>query len=417
MYNIFKLNNGLRVVIEDIEYVNSVSVGLWVENGSRNENYINNGISHFIEHMMFKGTYKRTSKEIAEAIENVGGQMNAFTGKEATCFHTKTLYNHLELSLDVLSDMILNSKLDNEEIEKEKGVVIEEINMCEDSPEDVLSDLHSRAIWGDDPISYPVLGTIDNVNSFTREMIKSYMANYYVPENSVLSICGKINISEAKKIIEEYFGGWSSEKSLITNYSSPSILRNNFVREKKIEQIHLSLGLKGLEIGSKDLYPMFLANNAFGGGVSSCLFQKIREELGLCYTVYSFNSTFNNTGALTIYTGVSPKYVYLAVEAILEELKKFSYGGAEDIKLDIAKEQLKGTYILGSESVSSRMFSNGKSVLILNKVKTPEDIINEIDAIKKEDIEAVINKTFKEGIYNSAFVGDGIDINKINELI
>lgn len=417
MYNIFKLNNGLRVVIEDIEYVNSVSVGLWIENGSRNENHINNGISHFIEHMMFKGTYKRTSKEIAESIENVGGQMNAFTGKETTCFYTKTLYNHLDLSLDVLSDMILNSRFDCEEIEKEKSVVIEEINMCEDSPEDVLNDLHSRAIWGDDPISYPVLGTINNVNSFTRDMIKNYMANYYVPENSVLSICGKINISEAKMIIEKYFGSWSSEKSLITNYSSPSILRNNLMREKKIEQIHLSLGLKGLEVGASELYPMLLANNAFGGGVSSNLFQKIREELGLCYTVYSFNSSFNNTGTLTIYTGVSPKYIYLAVEAILEELKKFSDRGAQDIKLDIAKEQLKGTYILGSESISSRMFSNGKSVLILNKVKTPEDIINEIDDITKEDIEAVINKTFKKGVYNSAFVGNGIDMNKINELI
>ena len=172
------------------------------------------------------------------------------------------------------------------------------------------------------------------------------------------------------------------------------------MREKKIEQIHLSLGLKGLEVGASDLYPMLLANNAFGGGVSSNLFQKIREELGLCYTVYSFNSSFNNTGTLTIYTGVSPKYIYLAVEAILEELKKFSDRGAQDIKLDIAKEQLKGTYILGSESISSRMVSNGKSVLILNKVKTPEDIINEIDDITKEDIEAVINKTFKKGVYN-----------------
>lgn len=189
------------------------------------------------------------------------------------------------------------------------------------------------------------------------------------------------------------------------------------MRDKKIEQIHLSLGLKGLEVGAKDLYPMLLANNAFGGGVSSKLFQKIREELGLCYTVYSFNSSFNNTGALTIYTGVSPKYLYLAIEAILEEINKFSHNGANDIKLDIAKEQLKGTYILGSESVSSRMFANGKSVLILNKVKTPEDIINEIDSITREDIEDVINKTFKDGVYNSAFVGNGIDINKINKLI
>lgn len=417
MHDIFTLSNGLRVVIEKIEYVNSVSFGLWVENGSRNENPTNNGISHFIEHMLFKGTHNRSAKDIAEAIENVGGQLNAFTSKETTCFYAKTLYNHLELSMDVISDMLFHSKLDEEDIEKEKGVVIEEINMNEDSPEDVLGDLHSKAIWGEDPISYPVLGTIDTVKSFHKKELREYINQYYIPENSVISICGKIDIIETKKLIEKFFGHWNSSQKKITCYSCPNILKNNFLKEKPIEQVHISLGMKGIALGDDDLYPMLLVNNVFGGGVASKLFQKVREELGLCYTIYSYNSSFNKTGTLNIYTGVSPQYVNLALEAINNEISEFCHKEIYDIDLDVSKEQLKGFYILGAESVSSKMFANGKSVLFLNKIITPKDMIEKIDNITMENVLQVMNRTFKHGILNSAFVGNHIDINKINDII
>ncbi len=416
MYNYFKLDNGLRVVTEHIDYVKSVSVGLWVENGSRNENIKNNGISHFIEHMFFKGTKNRTAKEIAETIEDVGGQINAFTGKEATCFYIKTLDTHLELSLDVLSDMLFNSKFDEEEIEKEKGVIIEEINMNEDSPEDVLSDLHSIAIWGEDPISYPILGSIENVKSFNQKILKDYIEQYYIPENSVISICGNFDVNSIEYMVDKFFGNWSSSRKKITTYSTPTILNNSMFKQKSIEQLHISLGLQGIPLGDDDIYTLLFLNNILGGGVSSILFQKVREELGLCYSIYSYISSFNNTGTLNIYTGLTPSCAGDALNIIKENIYNFSKSDLSKDRIFKTKEQLKAGYIIGLESTNSRMFSNGKSVLFLNRINTPEDIMEKIDNINIDSIKKIQNMCFKKGILNSAFVGNNVcmeDLEKI----
>lgn len=417
MYNIFKLSNGLRVVVENIDHVNSVSVGLWVENGSRNENSTNNGISHFIEHMFFKGTSNRTAKEIAESIEDVGGQLNAFTGKEATCFYIKALDTHLDLSLEILSDMLFNSKFAHEDIEKEKGVIIEEINMSEDQPEDVLTDLHSQAIWGGDSISMPILGTEETVRSFTRQQLLNYISSYYIPENSVISISGKVNIHNIESLVNSFFGTWNSTVKKITNYSTPNILTNHLFKQKEIEQLHISLGMQGIQTGNDDIYGLLLLNNMFGGGASSILFQKIREDLGVCYTIYSYISSFKNTGVISVYTGLNPKYSSEVVELIKDELHKFSSFDITNEKLIKLKEQLKGNYILGLESTSSRMFSNGKSVLFLNKVNKPQDIINKIDAVNKDKLYSLLEETFSKGIQNSAYVGQDIDLSKLIHII
>lgn len=417
MYNIFSLNNGLRVVIENIDYVNSVSVGLWVENGSRNESSANNGISHFIEHMLFKGTNNRTAKEIAECIEDVGGQINAFTGKEATCFYVKLLYTHLELALDVLSDMLFNSKFLEEDIEKEKSVVIEEINMSEDSPEDVLSDLHCTAIWGKDSITLPILGGIKNIKSFTREMLVDYISSYYIPENSVISIAGKFNQDEIENLVTKYFGSWKSNVKHITSYSKPEIQKNHIFRKKKIEQLHISLGIPGLETGNSDIYSLLLLCNILGGGASSILFQKIREEKGMCYSIYSYISAFKNTGIVTLYAALNPNYAAEAVSLIKDEIKNFARTGISEVKLEKAKEQLKGSYILGLESTSSRMFNNGKSILFLNKINTPEDMIQKINNINNDSLKKVIGLTFNKGIYNSSYVGSSIDMKLMKNIL
>jgi len=405
MYNLFKLNNGLRVVVESIEYVNSVSVGLWIENGSRNESISNSGISHFIEHMLFKGTVRRTAKQIAEAIEDVGGQINAFTGKEATCYYIKALDTHLELSLDILSDMLFNSNFSEDEIEKEKGVIFEEINMSEDSPEDVLIDLHTKAIWNKDSISLPILGTMDTVKSFNRKMMLDYIDSYYIPENSVISISGKFDMKNIEQLLEMYFGNWHTKNKNITKYSSPELLNLHYFRKKDIEQLHISLGIPGVEIGNEDTYTLILLSNILGGGASSRLFQKIREELGLCYSIYSYISAFKNTGIVSIYAGLNPLYAEVAIDAIKEEVSKFAKSGIDNERLLKAKEQLKGSYILGLESTSSRMFSNGKSVMFLNRINTPEDVLRKINEIDMTRVNSVMEKTFKKGIINSAFVG------------
>lgn len=417
MYSLIKLDNGLRVVLEHIDYVNSVSVGLWVENGSRNENSKNNGISHFIEHMLFKGTHNRSAKELVETIEDVGGQLNAFTGKESTCFYIKALNTHLELSLEILSDMLFNSKFLEEDIEKEKKVVIEEINMSEDTPEDVLSDVHCVAAWGKDSISYPILGTENTVNSFTRNQIVEYINSYYIPENSVISIAGNFDIKNIEKLIYRYFGNWKSHNKKITQYTSPKMLSNVLFKKKKIEQLHINLGLNGIETGDENIYSLLLLNSVFGGGASSILFQKIREEKGLCYSIYSYPSAYKNAGILNIYAGLNPNYVGDAIYIIKEEIENFSLKGITDEKLVKAKEQLKGNYILGLESTSSRMFSNGKSALFLDKINMPQDIIKKIDAINNDTLKEVMEKTFKQGIINSAYVGEKIDLNSITNIL
>ena len=405
MYNLIKLDNGLRIAVEDIEYVNSVSVGLWVENGSRNENTVNNGISHFIEHMLFKGTKDRTAKQIAEAIEDVGGQINAFTSREATCFYIKALDTHLDLSLDIISDMLFNSTFCEEDIEKEKSVIVEEINMSEDSPEDVLADLHTKAIWKSDSISLPILGTMDTVNSFNRQMIVDYIDSYYIPENSVISISGKFNMIDIEKLVQKYFGKWRCKNKQITKYSSPKIFSNHYFRKKDIEQLHISLGIPGVGLGEDDIYTLILLSNILGGGASSLLFQKVREELGVCYSIYCYISAFKNTGIVSIYAGLNPKYAQVAIDVIKEEVSKFAKLGISNEKLNKAKEQLKGSYILGLESTSSRMFSNGKSALFMDKINTPEEILQKIDEIDMTRVNTVMEKTFKMGIINSAYVG------------
>lgn len=417
MYNLVTLNNGLKIALEKIDYVNSVSVGLWVKNGSRNENTYSNGISHFIEHMFFKGTYNRNAKQIAESIEDVGGQINAFTGKESTCYYIKILDSHIELALDVISDMLFNSKFDKEDIEKEKGVIIEEINMNEDSPEDVLMDLHSKAIWGEEAIALPILGSIKTVSSFTKEQILEYINARYVPENCVLSIAGKFDIDKIESLVEKYFGNWKYNENEAINHNKPNILHNHLFQEKKIEQLHLSLGLNGIEMGHEDAYALILLNNILGGGASSILFQKIREEKGRCYSIYSYLSSFSNTGIISIYTGLNPKYSLEVVEFIKEEVIKFSKTTISNERLIKGKEQMKGNYILGLESTSSRMFNNGKSTLFLNKINKPEDIIKKIDSIDMEKIQRVMEYTFKNGILNSAYVGDKLDLDGIKSLL
>lgn len=417
MYNLFKLDNGLRVVVENIDYVNSVSVGLWVKSGSRNEEKYNNGISHFIEHMFFKGTANRTALQIAECIEEVGGQMNAFTGKEATCFYIKVLDSHLDLAIDVLADMLFNSKFLSEDIEKEKGVIIEEINMSEDLPEDVLSDLHNKAMWGEDSISLPILGSIDTVKSFNRKQLVDYVSSHYIPENSVISIAGRVDLKKVEKLIEKYFKNWNGMNKIITKYSFPKLLNNHLLKKKSIEQLHLSLGIQGIKSGSDDIYSLLLLNNIYGGGASSILFQKIREEKGLCYSIYSYLASFNNNGVIIVYTGLNAKYVYDVICRIKDELELFSKDGIGANKLIKAKEQLKGNYILGMESISSRMFNNGKSLLFTNKLSTPEDIIKKIDNIDEDALNRIMKDTFCKGIVNSAFVGDNIDVELVKNLL
>jgi predicted Zn-dependent peptidase len=417
MYKRKTLKNGVRVVLEHIPYVNSISIGIWVGSGSRYENEFNNGVSHFIEHMMFKGTTNRTAKQIAEEIEELGGQINAFTGKEATCFYVKLLDEHYKVGIDVLCDMIINPKFLESDIEKEKSVIQEEISMYEDSPEDLVTDILAKATWGNNTLSFPILGTSNTISKFTRETIIDYYMRTYVPENIVVSIAGNFNEEQIINELDEKFCGWSGKSNLPLLLSSPKINKEIITKNKDIEQIHVALTLNGIELGNDKLYSLLAINNFFGGGTSSRLFQMLREEHGYVYTIYSYPSSYKNIGTFNIYFALNEQYLEKSIDIIYEEINNMIKHKMDDTQIKKAKEQLKGSYILGLESISSRMFGMGKSELMLNKVCEPKEILNKIDKITKDEIFEVIDTVFSKGIISASAVGRNIEEKNMKEIL
>ncbi len=406
MYQRTILDNGIRMVCEKIPYVKSVSIGIWVANGSVNESSENNGISHYIEHMLFKGTDKRSAKEIAESIDNIGGQINAFTGKDCTCFYTKTLDTHIDIAFDVLADMFFNSKLEKKDMDLERKVIIEEISMYEDSPEELSHDMLSETVWNGNSLGYPILGNKKCLESIDSKVMSEYLKNNYTPNNCVISVAGNYDKDKLNELVNKYFGNWSpkiDEKKL----SNPvEFKKDKKIKEKDIEQVHLCIGYQGLESGSEDLYTLLAINNVLGGGMSSRLFQKIREQKGLVYSIYSYPSSYRNAGLFTIYAGMNPDNLKLVTELISSEIDKLVKTGISKDEFLKSKEQLKGNYILGLESTSSRMNSIGKSELILNRIYTPKQILKKIDNISQENIEKVVKKIFDTDKKSISIVGN-----------
>lgn len=402
----FTLDNGLRVVCEKIPFVRSVSFGVWIGTGSRNEPIEINGISHFIEHMLFKGTENRTVKEIAESIDSLGGQLNAFTGKECTCFYTKTLDTHVDIAADVLSDMLFNAKLSPADIEVEKKVILEEIGMYEDSPEELVSDLLSETVWSGDPLGYPILGTDKSLKGLKRESFTDYMASNYIPSNSVIAVAGNFEDEKLEEIICRYFGKWNGANEKASSYASPVFNSDYTLKEKDTEQAHICLGFEGIEQGNDSLYTLLAINNVFGGGMSSKLFQRIREEKGLVYSIYSYPSAYKHAGLYTIYAGMNPEYVNTVNDMVLDEIDQLKQKGLSSDELTKSKEQLKGNYILGLEGTGSRMNSIGKAELLHERISSPEQILNKIDNITMESVEETIQKVFDTDKMSFTAVGN-----------
>lgn len=388
------LKNGVRVVLENIPYVRSVSLGIWVGAGSRNESVHNNGISHFIEHMFFKGTSKRNAKQIAESIDNIGGQINAFTGKECTCYYTKTLDTHLDVSIDILGDMFFNSKFDSIDIETERKVIFEEIGMYEDTPEDIVHDLLSETVWKGTSLGHPILGNQHCLNSVDRNTIKKYIKENYRPQNTVISVAGNYCEKELIELIENRFGEWQDIADNMLEYKDVNFINDIKIKEKDTEQAHICLGFQGIEQGKDSMYTLLAINNLFGGSMSSSLFQKIREEKGLAYSIYSYPSSYKKAGLFTIYAGMNPEKLEEVLYLIMDEVKLLKKDGISQEQLEKSKEQLKGNYILGLESTGSRMNSIGKSELLLGKIFTPEEVLNKIDDISMDSVTEIIEKVF-----------------------
>ncbi len=386
------LDNGLRVIIEAIPTVRSVAMGIWVKNGSRYEDPTNNGISHFIEHMLFKGTTSRTAQDIAEAFDSIGGNVNAFTSKEYTCYYAKVLDEHTEYGLEVLSDMFFNSTFDEEELNRERNVVIEEIKMYEDTPDDQIHDLIAKTSFDENPLGYAILGTEGVLNDITRDSIKDYMKNMYTIENTVITIAGNINDSIIE-IVEKYFGkfdNYGSNKQV----DDALFIPKEFVKAKQTEQAHLTFALPGLSVADKDIYSLILLNNVIGGSMSSRLFQEVREKKGLAYSVFSYHQSFQETGLFTIYAGTGPKQVEKVIEIIQQILYDVKQNSILEKEIKKGKEQLKGSLMLSLESTNSRMNRLGKNELLLQRHLTLDEILEKINLVNKQSIQGVIDRIF-----------------------
>lgn len=387
----YSLSNGLRVIVEPIPTCRSVSFGIWVKTGSRHENTQDNGISHFIEHMLFKGTERFTAKDIADVFDGIGGNVNAFTSKEYTCYFAKVLDQHLPIAVDALADMFFNSQLDEEELAKEKNVILEEIAMYEDTPDDKVHDDASRAAYGDHPLAYSILGLQDRLKAMNSNDLRSYMQRQYRIDNVVISVAGNIEEQSLIELLEKHFGGFTNTGAAET-LDTPEFNGNYLFFKKQTEQNHICLSFPGCSIADPNLYAMVLLNNALGGGMSSRLFQEIREKRGLAYSVYSYHTSFADTGLFTIYAGTAPKQTSDVLNITMDVLGELAVKGLTEAELHRGKEQLKGSLILSLESTSSRMNRNGKNELMLGRHYTLDQMLERIDEVTMADIADMTKK-------------------------
>ncbi|CAH2213970.1 M16 family metallopeptidase [Tepidibacter aestuarii] len=388
------LDNGLVIVGEEINHVNSVSFGIWIGAGSRYEDEHTNGMSHFIEHMLFKGTKNRTAKKIAQEVDSLGGQINAFTSKETTCYYVKMLDEHIESGINILSDMILNPLFLDQDISKEKSVVLEEISMYEDSPEDLAHDMLFEMIYKNQGIGRNILGTRTSLQKIKREDMIEFFNNYYVPSNCVISISGNFDFDKMVEIIQRKFKGWNNKKDKNININNCNFNLGITTKNKDIEQMNLCMGLEGIGLESEDIYALSIVNNIFGSSMSSRLFQNIREEQGTVYSIYSYLTMNKGLGVFNIASSMSEKNIYKVYNSIVNEIKSIRQNSLTKEEIKRSKEQLKGNYILSLESTSSRMMSMGKSQILLNKINNPKDIINKINNVADGEIDNIIKEIF-----------------------
>ncbi len=388
------LSNGIRVVAEKMTSVKSVSIGLWVNVGSRDEEPEEHGMSHFLEHMFFKGTKKRSAKDIAREIDAIGGELNAFTSRESTTFYAKVLDEHLPQAIDILSDNFHSSKFDPREIEREKQVVIEEIKMVEDDPEDFVHDLYIKDIWKGNPLARPILGTVETVSSITRQKILRFLKRTYDPCEIVISVAGRFDPSSLMTLLEESFGEYLPKKTSLHPRQAPEITPHFQIKKRKLEQVHLCIGTPGLPQGHPDRYALYVMNNVLGGGVSSRLFQEIRERRGWAYTIYSYPSSYQDGGLLTVYAGASVQNAPRVIERVIKELKKVKKKGVEALELERSKNHIKGNLMLSMESTSSRMSKLAKDELYFGRSFTFREIIREINKVSLEQVRHLCEALF-----------------------
>ena len=403
----FTLPNGLRVLCEQLPHLRSVSMGVWVKAGSILEREHENGLSHLIEHMAFKGTGRRSAKQIAQEMDAVGGYLNAATSKLCTCYYAKVIDENLPLAADILSDIVRFPAIDPKELDKERNVVLEEISMTDDSPEDVAYDLIASAMFGRQTLGQTILGPRELISGYSREDILAFRARHYSPMNTCVAIAGNFDLNQVKDLMAQRFGDWTGGAGEIFPVNAVNQRPQTLTADKDTEQAHICLGYRGKPLGDADAYPMAVFNSILGGGMSSRLFQRIREESAMAYSVYSAPSAYPHCGDFTIYAAVAPRNVKTVLAQIDEETSLLVREGATQEEFDMAKAQLKGGFILGQESAYNRMNSMGSNMALMNRVITTDETIRRIEAVTPEDVRRVAAETLG-GPRSQAFVGKKI---------
>ncbi|BEP29321.1 M16 family metallopeptidase [Helicovermis profundi] len=405
------LKNGITLISKQMPYVRSVSIGCWFKTGSINENETNNGVAHLIEHMLFKGTKTKDFKAIAVFTDKMGGELNAFTSKESTCFYTSVLEKHMNDALEILSDIIINPLFLNEEIEKEKSVVLEEINLYEDSPEDLLIDMTSEVVFRGTPLMRPILGTKESIGRLNRQSILEYYNKHYVAKNLIISVAGNFDERTLENTIYNKFKNIKDEEIIkqegISNCFNAGILSKN----KDIEGNHFNISFPGISYDSAEVYQIMALNNIVGGSVSSRLFQRIREKNGLVYSIDTSNNFLSDSGTFDIEYSVNDDNIDELNKLLVSEIDQLRKDGITEEELYIAKEQLLSSYLLGLEDSVSVMNWLGRSIIHSDRVKTEKEVENNIEKITVEQVNNLIKIVFGKGKIALTAVGKKADIN------
>ncbi|MFP4499064.1 MAG: M16 family metallopeptidase [Vulcanimicrobiota bacterium] len=404
MFNKTILENGIKILTEEVNEFKSASIGVWVHAGPRNETEKDSGISHFIEHMMFKGTEKRTSRDIAEIMDSVGGQLNAFTEKEQTCYYVRVMDKHIPLALDVLSDMFNNSRFEVVEIDRERKVILEEINMYEDDPEDKVFEVFNKTLWGCHPLSSPTLGNKETVGSFNRQDFMNYMKGFYTPDNITVAAAGHFNHWDLVDIIETNFGHLQG-KSLASQIEPPMVHSRENLHFKDCEQTYICTGGRGISQKDPRKYAFFVLDSIIGGSMSSRLFQEVRERRGLVYTISTFTNAYYDSAQFGIFACTSRnnlKEVVTLIRNIVDEVRE---NGITEKEIRRAKEHIKGSISLGLESTSNRMIRLNKSELYYNRLIPIEEVIKKVEEVTVEDIKNVASEILDRSQYATTVLG------------
>ena len=387
------LPNGLLVLTERMPHLRSVSMGVWIDSGSRDETPERNGISHFIEHMVFKGTTTRSASQLAREVDSIGGNLDAFTGKETVCFNIKVLDENVPAALDLLSDLVLHPTFSPDDIVREQGVILEEIKMDEDNPDYLVHELFSQKFWKGDALGRPILGTVKSVSSFTQAIVLDEYASRFTPQNMVFTAAGNIDHDSFIADVAEAFSSLPASKTTLTRTPAPTAYPHITLKNKKsLEQVQFCLALPSLPIAHPDRYAAYLLNSILGGGMSSRLFQSIREERGLAYSIYCEMNPFRDTGCLAVYAGCAVDKTREVLDLTLAEFSRIKTELVSEDELKRAKDQLKGNMVLGLESSSSRMSNLARQQMYFGRFFTTDDITTEVNRVTREDIQRLANE-------------------------